>query len=171
MSTRIQIVKKRTSIALLLTLLLAVAQLSFHLSSASASYNLALGRYVWASSGTGLANAVDGGQSTFWQPNYGAAGWITVDLGSVQSVNQIVLKTPTYGHFVQAVTIQTSNSADDSSFTNQSTSTHAFYTGNSYTATINLPSTVSARYVRVNLSPVSGGGTATILGELEIYGP
>ncbi|MFD2334106.1 discoidin domain-containing protein [Cohnella sp. GCM10020058] len=168
MSTRIQVVKKRSTIALLLTLLIAVAQLSFNLSSASASYNLALTRYVWASSGANPSNAVDGGQSTFWQPNFGAAGWITVDLGSVQSVNQIVLKTPTYGHFVEAFTIQTSNSTDDSSFATQSTSTQAFYSANNYTVTINLPSTVSTRYVRVNVAPVS---TATMIGELEIYGP
>ncbi|MDG0812763.1 discoidin domain-containing protein [Cohnella rhizosphaerae] len=168
---RNSILKKRSSIALMLTLLLAVSQLGFHAGSASASYNLALGSYVWASSGAGPSNAVDGVQSTFWQPNYGAAGWITVDLGSVQSVNQIVLKTPTYGHFVEAVTIQTSNSTDDGSFTTQSTSTQAFYTGNGYMVTINLPSAVSTRYVRVNLAPVSGGGTATMLGELEIYGP
>lgn len=171
MSTRIQALKKRSSLAVMLTLLLAGSQLSLSLDSASATGNLALGRYVWASSGASPSSAVDGVQSTFWQPLYGANGWITVDLGSVQSVNRLVLKTPTYGHWVEAVTIQTSDSTDDSSFVTQSTSTHAFYSAINYTVTINLPSTVSTRYVRVNLASVSGGGTATMLGELEIYGP
>lgn len=56
-------------------------------------------------------------------------------------------------------------------FATQSSSTHAFYSGNAYSVTIDLPNTVSTRYVRVSVAPVSGGGTATMVGELEIYGP
>ncbi|QJC53270.1 discoidin domain-containing protein [Paenibacillus albicereus] len=159
--------KKRLSIALLAVLLTA-SSFSFQPGSASASWNKALGRYAWASSGSSPANGVDGVPNTFWQPSGGGQGWLTVDLGSSQSVQQIVLKSPAYGHWVEAVSVLTSDSADDGSFAAQTSGTYAFYSANSYTVTIQLPNAVNARYVRVNVAPVS---TATTIGELEVYGP
>ncbi|EFM10805.1 coagulation factor 5/8 type domain protein [Paenibacillus curdlanolyticus YK9] len=169
--TRTQSMKKKLSMVLMSAMLLATAQLSITLKEASASGNLALGHYVWASSGSYPAAAVDGVHysSNFWQPNYGQTGWITVDLGSVQAVNQIVIKAPTYGYWVQSASILTSNSADDNTFTAQTpATTYGYYSANNYTNTINLPSTVNTRYVRVQVANVS---TATAISELEVYGP
>jgi len=165
MLTRIHFLKKRLSLALFMSMALVAAQLLFLLNSASASGNLAIGRYAWASMGY-APNAVDGVQGTIWQPGGGGPGWIIVDLGSVQDVNRIVLKTATGGYIVQSASISTS--PDNITYSPQTSATYAWISSNGYTVTINLPSTVSTRYVRVDVSPVS---TATMIGELEVYGP
>lgn len=159
--------KKQLAIVLAMSLLLAGVQLSGNLNKASASTNLILGCCVWASSGANPINAVDGVQSTFWQPA-DSTGWITADLGSEKAVNQIVIKAPAYGYWVQGVKISTSNSTDDSSFATQSNATYGFYSANGYTNVINLPATVNTRYVRVQVTAVSSWPT---IGSLEIYGP
>ncbi|MFD0672763.1 discoidin domain-containing protein [Cohnella sp. GCM10027633] len=166
MSIVMQSWKKRLAVVIVMSLLLATAQLSV-LNKASASTNLILGCCVWASSGANPINTVDGVQNTFWQ-SADATGWITADLGSEKAVNQIVIKAPAYGYWVQGVKISTSNSTDDGSFVTQSNATYGFYSANGYTNTINLPATVNTRYVRVQVTAVS---TWTAIGSLEIYGP
>lgn len=167
MSIALRTWKKQLAIVIVMSLLVAGVQLSGNLNKASASTTLILGCCVWASSGANPINAVDGVQSTFWQPA-DASGWITADLGSEKAVNQIVVKTPAYGHWVQSLQISTSNSTVDSSFVTQSSATYGFYSGNGYTNVINLPATVNTRYVRVQ---VTGVGSWPTIGTLEIYGP
>jgi|GEM_PF-3522580 len=161
-----QSLKKRLTTAALAALLLGATQLSLTSNHAFASYNYALAHYTWASSGANTNNAVDGATYDAWQPQFGGSGWITVDLDSLKSINQIVIKTPALGHIVQSVVISTST--DNITYVQQVSTTCGFVLNNNYTSTINLPSTISARYVRVS---VANAGTATMIGELEVYGP
>ncbi|MCD1260014.1 discoidin domain-containing protein [Paenibacillus athensensis] len=157
--------KKRLTTVAAAALLLAATQLSLASNQAFASYNYALGQYTWASNGTS-SNAVDNSVSTIWQPSFGGSGWMIVDLGSVKTINQLVVKVPSVGHLVESIAVSTST--DNVTYTAQTSATYGFYSANGYTNTINLPSAVTTRYVQVSVAPA---GTATMIGELEIYGP
>ncbi|GIF48122.1 F5/8 type C domain-containing protein [Asanoa ferruginea] len=124
--------------------------------------NAAQGKPVTASSvqnaGFPATAAVDGNAGTRWSSAATDPQWIRVDLGSVQSICQVVLQwEAAYGRSFQ---IQTS--------TNDSTWTDIFSTttGTGGTQTLNV--TGSGRYVRMN-GTARGTGYGYSLWELRIY--
>ena len=86
-------------------------------AAVATSADLAAGKAVSASSSTSTAaNVNDGRQDSYWE----SAGntlpqWIQVDLGSTQSVDQLVLKVPDGWHS-QAETLAVQGSADGAGF-------------------------------------------------------
>ncbi|GAA0690768.1 discoidin domain-containing protein [Kitasatospora atroaurantiaca] len=112
--------------------------------TACGSADAAQGRPATASStengGTPAAYAVDGNTGTRWSSAASDPQWLQVDLGSVQSVCQVVLTWETaYG---KAYQIQLSD--DGANWTTAYSTT----TGTGGTETVNL--TGSGRYVRIN---------------------
>ncbi|WP_246096223.1 carbohydrate-binding protein [Paenibacillus sinopodophylli] len=138
----------------------------------SAASNLALNKSVTESGhiqNYAAANATDGNQATYWEgPANQYPNWLRVDLGSTQSVNQVVLKLPaSWGTRTQTLSVQ--SSIDGTSFVDVVGS--ATYTFSSGTNTVTIPFTAAnARYVTINFTTNSGatGGQAS---ELEVYGP
>ncbi|CAM4212854.1 hypothetical protein FHS16_000364 [Paenibacillus endophyticus] len=166
--------KSRKSIWLIISLAFVIisTQLSFSPSQVSAASNLALNKPVTASSHTQVyaaANATDGNQATYWE---GAANsypnGLRVDLGSSETVNQVVLKLPvSWGSRTQTLSIQ--KSGDDASYTTVAASADYAFSAGSNTVTINFTST-SARYWKVNVT-ANTGATGGQISELEVYGP
>lgn len=166
--------KSRKSVWLIISLALVIisTQLSFSPSQVSAASNLALNKPVTASSHTQVyaaANATDGNQATYWE---GAANsypnGLRVDLGSSETVNQVVLKLPvSWGTRTQTLSIQ--KSGDDASYTTVAASADYVFSAGSNTVTINFTST-SARYWKVNVT-ANTGATGGQISELEVYGP
>jgi hypothetical protein len=164
--------KRHLYLIVFLAIALISTQLSFYPSKVSAATNLALNKNVTESSHTqsyAASNATDGSTSTYWE---GAAGsypnWLRVDLGSSQTVNQLVLKLPSsWGARTQTLSVQTSS--DDASYsTVTSSAAYVFSTGTN-TATINFTNT-NARYIKVNIT-ANTGATGGQIAELEVYGP
>jgi uncharacterized delta-60 repeat protein len=128
------------------------------------SANLALGRPATAStsySGLPASNATDGNLSSRWSSQFSDNQWIYVDLGSVLTINQVVLRWETaYG---RGYKIQVSNDASTWSDVYSTT------TGDGGVDDITLSSPASGRYVRM-----LGTQRATTYGyslyELEVYG-
>ncbi|MGO4546054.1 carbohydrate-binding protein [Paenibacillus sp. 2TAB23] len=166
--------KSRKSVWLIISLAFVIisTQLSFSPSQVSAASNLALNKPVTASSHTQVytaANATDGNQATYWE---GAASsypnGLRVDLGSSETVNQVVLKLPAaWGSRTQTLSIQ--KSGDDASYTTVAASADYVFSAGSNTVTINFAST-SARYWKVNVT-ANTGATGGQISELEVYGP
>lgn len=134
--------------------------------------NLALNKSITSNnsySGFSAANAVDGNTSTYYE---GAANsypnTLTVDLGSAQSVNSIVLKLPAaWGTRTQTLSVSTS--IDNNTYSTAAASnTYTFNPTSSNTVTISFTA-ASARYVRVNIT-ANSGSTAGQVAELEVYG-
>jgi hypothetical protein len=126
--------------------------------------NLALGKVVKSSgdenAGLAPANAVDGNLTTRWSSAFVDSSWLEVDLGSVLTVNRVVLRWENaYGTAYQ---IQTST--DEQNWT-------PVYTRNAGRGGVEdlAFATVNARYVRMQ-----GISRATQFGyslfEFEIYG-
>ncbi|GGN99143.1 hypothetical protein GCM10010112_92670 [Actinoplanes lobatus] len=86
------------------------------------------------------SNAVDGNTGTRWSSTFADPQWLQVDLGSTQSISQVVLNWE--AAYASAFTIQTS--ADGSTWTNISPVT----VGQNGSQTLNV--TGSGRYVRMN---------------------
>ncbi|MES2743515.1 MAG: discoidin domain-containing protein [Pseudomonadota bacterium] len=113
--------------------------------AAVSSTNLALNKAATASSqdeaSRGAGAAVDSSSTTRWSSQYSDAQWISIDLGSVQTFNHVVLQWETaYGKSFQ---IQTSN--------NGSTWTTVYSTSGGGGGTNDiLFAPVSARYVKMN---------------------
>jgi hypothetical protein len=154
-------------LVLLGALVLLVTGLVTAPASAAASCgttNLALNRPATASSlenaGLPASNAVDGNAATRWSSQFSDPQWIQVDLGSTQSVCQVVLQWETASG--KAYQLQTSNDA-----TNWTT-IYSTASGPGGTETLNV--TGSGRYVRMY-------GTARntqwgySLWEFSVYGP
>ena len=126
--------------------------------------NLALNKPAVASTsytGFPASNATDGNTSSRWSSQYSDSQWLYVDLGSVYSIKQVVLRWETaYGRGYQ---LQVSNDASVWSDVYSTT------TGDGGVDDITLSSPVSGRYVRL-----LGTQRATTFGyslyELEVYG-
>ncbi len=144
-------------------------------TDAAPPVNLAAGHPVTATSVNSTfaaTNAVDGNASSYWESaNNAFPQSLTVDLGSSQNVNKIVLKLPpstSWGARTQQVTV--SGSVDNATFNVLSgPSTIGFDPAvQNNTATINFGAT-SARYVRITIG-ANTGWPAAQLSELEVYG-
>ena len=105
--------------------------------------NAALNKATTASStenaGTPAADATDGNTGTRWSSAFSDPQWLQVDLGSTQSICQVVVQWETA--YATAFQIQTSNDA-----TNW-TSIYSTTTGTGGTQTLNV--TGSGRYIRL----------------------
>ncbi|MGI5238374.1 discoidin domain-containing protein [Dactylosporangium sp. CA-139066] len=134
--------------------------------------NFAAGRPATASSSVGgfaPGNVTDGNQGTYWESNAGAfPQWIQVDLGTVRSVNRVVVKLPT-GWGARNQTFSVRGSTDGSTFTDfLSSASYAFNPSAANTVTVNV-STTAARYVRLNFTANTVQNAAQV-SELEVYG-
>jgi hypothetical protein len=126
--------------------------------------DLALNKPVVVSksySGFPALNATDGNTSTRWSSEFSDSQWIYVDLGTVFTINQVVLRWETaYGRAYQ---LQVSNDASTWSDVYSTT------TGDGAVDDIILGAPVSRRYVRL-----LGIQRATMYGyslwEFEVYG-
>ncbi|SFD57803.1 Carbohydrate binding module (family 6) [Paenibacillus catalpae] len=134
--------------------------------------NLALNKSIVSNnnySGFAATNAVDGNASTYYE---GAANsypnTLTVDLGSAQSVNSVVLKLPaSWGTRTQTLSVSTStNNTTYSTVAASNTYTFNPTSGNAVTISFTA---ASARYVRVSMT-ANSGSTAGQVSELEVYG-
>jgi hypothetical protein len=137
--------------------------------------NLALNQPVTASSYFETftpQNAVDGNTSTYWESSDGAGypQWITVDLGSVQSIGSMTLDLPPSSAWnTRTETLSVLGSTDNTTF-NQivGSAGYTFNPATGNTATISLPSGTSARYVRLNFTGNTGWSAAQ-LSEFQVF--
>ena len=150
-----------------------LAELEVYGTSTSTG-NLAAGRPTTESGHADVypsGNVVDGNQASYWESvNNSFPEWVTVDLGSSQAINRVVLKLPTnWGTRNQTLSVQ--SSANGSSFsTIVASATYVFnpaVAGNS--VTINFGQT-STRYVRIDIT-ANTAWPAGQLSEVEVYGP
>ncbi len=137
-----------------------------------AQTNLALGKFVTASSVVDVYNAGntnDNNQASYWESQNNAFPQsLTIDLGSAQNVNRLVLKLPTnWGTRTQNISVAGSvNGSTYSTLVN--TAGYTFNPASSNSVTINLPAS-NARYIRLNVTGNNGWPAAQI-SELEVYG-
>jgi hypothetical protein len=167
-------VKGRKKVYLIAFLVFALisTQLSFSSSKVSAATNLALNKSVTESSHTqsyAASNTTDGNQGTYWE---GAANsypsWVRVDLGSSQTVNQVVLKLPaTWGSRSQTLSVE--KSSDDAAYSTLAASAAYSFSAGANAVTINFAGT-SARYIKISIT-ANTGASGGQLSELEVYGP
>ncbi|MEU9741308.1 discoidin domain-containing protein [Micromonospora chersina] len=159
-------------VAVLAAVALAVTAPPPSPAAAAGGPNLALGRTATVSSANGpyaAGNLTDGNAGSYWE----SAGstfpqWAQVDLGSAQSVDQIVLKLPT-GWESRTETLSVQGSTDGSSFTTLLASAgRTFSPANGNTVTLSFPA-ASARHVRITVTANTGWAAAQ-LAELEVYG-
>ena len=134
--------------------------------------NLSLGRTATTSSSNGpyvAGNLNDGNQATYWESaNQGFPQWAQVDLGSEQSIDQVVLKLPT-GWEARTQTLSIQGSSNGSGFaTIVSSATYTFNPASGNTVTITF-TPYTTRYVRVHIT-ANTGWPAGQLSELEVYG-
>ncbi|BEL02987.1 discoidin domain-containing protein [Actinoplanes sichuanensis] len=149
------------SVALAATLGVTVASVTG--TASAADLPLSQGKPATASSVESAAfpasNAVDGNTGTRWSSTFADPQWLQVDLGSTQSISQVVLNWE--AAYASAFTIQTS--ANGTSWTNISPVT----AGQAGVQTLNV--TGSGRYVRM-----SGTTRATPYGyslwEFQVFG-
>ncbi|WP_336772741.1 galactose-binding domain-containing protein [Paenibacillus sp. MMO-58] len=141
-------------------------------TSSGSGTNLALSKSIASNnnySGFAATNAVDGNTSTYYE---GAANsypnTLTVDLGSAQSVNSVVLKLPaSWGTRTQTLSIAAST--DNNTFTTVAASnTYTFNPSSGNMVTLSFTAT-SARYIRINFT-ANSGSTGGQVSELEVYG-
>ncbi|MEU1243465.1 CARDB domain-containing protein [Micromonospora parva] len=139
---------------------------------APAATNLAQGRPTQESGHADVydsSKVVDGNAGSYWESvNNAFPQWVQVDLGSSQSVNQVVLKLPTAGWGTRTQTLSVRGSANGSSFTDLvGSQTYTFNPASGSTVTIDFSST-STRYVRITVT-ANSGWPAGQLSELEVY--
>ncbi|MFD0698115.1 CARDB domain-containing protein [Paenibacillus sp. GCM10027628] len=164
--------KKNPVVLCFLACTLLLAQLMLVPATSLAATNLAAGKSVTSSGHADVYvenNMTDSNQGTYWESTNNAfPQWARVDLGSSDSVNQVVLKLPTgWGSRTQTLSIL--GSTDDSTYTTLSNSaTYTFDPASGNIVTINFTA-ASARYVKVNVTANSGWPAAQ-LSELEVYG-
>ncbi|MFI6329747.1 discoidin domain-containing protein [Micromonospora chersina] len=159
-------------VAVLAAVALAVTAPPPSPAAAAGGPNLALGRTATASSANGpyaAGNLTDGNAGSYWE----SAGssfpqWAQVDLGSAQSVDQVVLKLPT-GWESRTETLSVQGSTDGASFTTLLASAgRTFSPANGNTVTLSFPA-ASTRHVRITITANTGWAAAQ-LAELEVYG-
>lgn len=156
---------------LISTLFMAAGPLTC--SSAAGGLNLALNKIITASGQSQNYtpdNVKDSNQNTYWESaNDAFPGWIQVDLGTLTSIDQLVLKLPASWE-TRTQTLAVQGSTNGTSFTDVAgASGYEFnpsVAGNS--VTINLTA-VNTRYVRLLFS-ANTAWPAGQLSELEIYG-
>ena len=132
-------------------------------ASCDTGTNLALNKTATASSiegaGTPASAAVDGNTGTRWSSQFSDPQWLQVDLGSTQSICEVVLNWETAAG--KAYQIQTSN--DGSTWT----SIYSTTTGTGGTETLNVSG--SGRYIRMyGTARTTGYGYS--LWEFSVYG-
>jgi hypothetical protein len=135
--------------------------------------NVARGRPASASSevnGTqAAATATDGDANTYWESaNNAFPQWLQVDLGAAYTIGKVTLKLPPSSSWptrTQTLSVQTSTNG--SSFTTAVQSATYTFTSPANVVNISVPS-VSARYVRVNITANSGWPAGQV-SELEVY--
>ncbi|MEU4469808.1 CARDB domain-containing protein [Micromonospora sp. NPDC023888] len=140
---------------------------------AAAATNLAQGRPTQESGHADVydsSKVVDGNAGSYWESvNNAFPQWVQVDLGSSQSVNQVVLKLPTSGWGTRTQTLSVQGSTNGSSFTTLvGSQTYTFNPASGNTVTINVSQTAT-RYVRITVT-ANSGWPAGQLSELEVYG-
>jgi hypothetical protein len=141
----------------------------------TATTNLALNQPVTASSDYETftpQNAVDGNASTYWESSDGAGypQWITVDLGTVQSIGSITLDLPPSSAWAtRTETLSVLGSTNNTTFTQiVGSGGYTFNPATGNTVTISLPSGTTARYVQLNFTGNTGWSAAQ-LSEFEIF--
>ena len=131
------------AIALVLTALVAGLAAPKASAATCGTTNIALHQPTTASSVQGpswpASNATDGNLSTRWSSAFSDPQWLEVDLGSTQSICQVVISWE--AAYAKAFQIQTSN--DNSTWTTIYSTT----TGTGGTQTLNI--TGSGRYIRM----------------------
>jgi hypothetical protein len=139
--------------------------------SDAAVTNLALNKPVTASAvpqpENPAASAVDGNTGTRWSAN-GYPQWLEVDLGAVYNLSRTELVC--YEDRAYQYTIQTKTTASGSytQIVNRSNNTTP---GTSTSPIVDNLSSVSARYVRINVTGASGyTGTWASLAEFRVFG-
>jgi hypothetical protein len=137
-----------------------------------AGTNLALHKAVSGSQTQTYApgNTVDGNATTYWESADNAfPQTITVDLGSIYTVNKVVMKLPpSWGARTQTASI--SGSSNNSTYTAMVGSTgYAFNPTSADTVAATFGNTTT-RYVRVTFT-ANSGWPAGQLSEFEVYGP
>ncbi|MFD6564884.1 CARDB domain-containing protein [Micromonospora profundi] len=140
---------------------------------APAATNLAQGRPTQESGHADVydsSRVVDGNPGSYWESvNNSFPQWVQVDLGSSQTVNQVVLKLPTSGWATRTQTLSVQGSANGSSFSDLvGSQTYTFNPASGSTVTINV-NPAAARFVRITIT-ANSGWPAGQLSELEVYG-
>ncbi|MEV0096849.1 discoidin domain-containing protein [Streptomyces sp. NPDC050738] len=135
--------------------------------------DLALGRPTSESSHTqvyGSSNAVDGDPNTYWESGNNAfPQWLQVDLGLAIAVKRMVLKLPpatAWNTRTQTLSVQAGPSNPPTA--QLPASDYTFSPSSDNTVTITLPSTVSARFIRLTFT-ANTGWPAGQLSALEVY--
>ncbi|MEC0229580.1 galactose-binding domain-containing protein [Paenibacillus alba] len=164
--------KRKSSLIGFLVFALLLTQVSLLPSRSSAATNLALTKSVTASGHNDVyveTNVNDGNQASYWESTNNAfPQWVRVDLGSANTINQVVLKLPA-GWGTRSQTLSVMGSTDDVNYSVLvAANTYTFDPANSNAVTINFTGT-SARYVKINVT-ANSGWVAAQLSELEIYG-
>ncbi|MEV0429194.1 discoidin domain-containing protein [Micromonospora sp. NPDC050495] len=159
-------------VAVLAALALAVTATPPSPAAAAGGPNLALGRTATASSANGpytAGNLTDGNAGSYWESAGGGfPQWAQVDLGSAQSVDQVVLKLPA-GWESRTQTLSVQGSTDGGSFaTLLAPAGHTFSPAAGNTVTLSFPAT-GARHLRITVT-ANTGWPAAQLAELEVYG-
>ena len=143
--------------------LYAVSAAAVNLSINAAAANLALGRPAVAStsySGYPASNVTDGNAVSRWSSQFSDNQWIYVDLGSVYTINRVVLRWETaYG---RSYKLQVSNDASTWSDVYSTT------TGDGGVDDLTLAAPASGRYVRM-LGIQRGTIYGYSLWEFEVY--
>jgi hypothetical protein len=134
--------------------------------------NLAAGRPASASGAGGAfvaANGVDGNPATYWESAGGTfPQWVQVDLGSVRTVDRVVLRLPA-GWEARTQTLAVAGSADGTSFATLAGSAGRAFSPAAGNAVAVGFGAQGARYVRVTVTANTGWAAAQ-LAELEVYG-
>ncbi|WP_416961567.1 discoidin domain-containing protein [Streptomyces sp. Agncl-13] len=141
----------------------------------SSTTNLALHRPTSESSHTqtyASGNATDGDTNTYWESaNNAFPQWVQVDLGAATGVRRIVLKLPpatAWATRTQTISVQGGTEAGT---TTQllAAAGHTFDPATGNTATLTLPATVTARYVRLDFI-ANTGWPAGQVSEVQVFG-
>ncbi|WP_377272464.1 discoidin domain-containing protein [Peterkaempfera sp. SMS 1(5)a] len=140
---------------------------------AAGASNLAAGKPVAVSSTNGsnpASGLVDGNQSSYWESaNNSFPQWAQVDLGSTQTVGQVVLKLPTANWGTRTQTLAVQSSADGTTFaTLVGSQGYVFDPAANNTVRIAFPA-ANTRYIRITVTGNTGWPAAQ-LSELEVYG-
>ncbi len=113
-------------------------------------------------SGNVVANGNDGSLSTRWTAASGAfPQWWQVDLGSVQSLSQVVIIWESASAYYQYAIAVSSDATNYATVVNATNNTTIGYSTNNFTA--------SARYVRVTVTGASPGEWASFY-EFQVFG-
>ncbi|MEV8540200.1 discoidin domain-containing protein [Streptomyces sp. NPDC051572] len=141
----------------------------------SSTTNLALHQPTSESSHTqtyASGNATDGEANTYWESaNNAFPQWIQVDLGAATGVKRIVLKLPpatAWTTRTQTISVQGGTDAGTSTLLLVSAG-YTFDPATGNTATLTLPSTVTTRYVRLNIT-ANNGWPAGQVSEFQVFG-